>query len=205
MSNKVPNGNHQLTEEDKLQILNFCDAMYSNPTGSEVFWQSFGHIYEEVVLKFTPLNCQRSLSNAILELVKSYLGETGPATVKMLDVGAGTGLFGKHLHDRGFNNIEALDISPAMLALARKKEGVYTKYHNVGITTSPTPGIESRTYNLVVSCGGFSYGSIAMECIFELARMVKRQSRITCIQLLIYLFVPTLLPSKIASFIFNPL
>ncbi|KAJ7323085.1 ubiE/COQ5 methyltransferase [Desmophyllum pertusum] len=45
----------------------------------------------------------------------------GKDALKLLDIGAGTGLVGQKLAARGFTNLEAIDLSPKMLAVAEKK------------------------------------------------------------------------------------
>ena len=47
---------------------------------------------------------------------------------KILDAGAGTGLVGQLLDQRGYRNLEAMDISAGMLEEAEKKQ-VYTALH----------------------------------------------------------------------------
>ena len=44
--------------------------------------------------------------------------------MRILDAGAGTGLLGAALVERGFTSLDALDLSPAMLAEAGRK-GIY--------------------------------------------------------------------------------
>ena len=41
--------------------------------------------------------------------------------VQILDIGAGSGMIGEKLRERGFTNLVAIDLSPKMLALAEKK------------------------------------------------------------------------------------
>ncbi|QKV90702.1 class I SAM-dependent methyltransferase [Streptomyces sp. NA02950] len=47
---------------------------------------------------------------------------------RILDAGAGTGLCGEELHELGWTNVEAVDMSAEMLAVSRRK-GVYRDYH----------------------------------------------------------------------------
>ncbi|XP_053637668.2 uncharacterized protein [Cherax quadricarinatus] len=64
--------------------------------------------------------------------------------VRVLDVAAGTGLVGCHLHKKGFTNIDALEPSEGMMNIL-KKTGVYTlKYQEfigTGHSTVPKGGL----------------------------------------------------------------
>ena len=55
---------------------------------------------------------------------------------RILDAGAGTGLVGKLLAKRGFDNLVAMDLSAGMLEEARKKN-VYTEFYQVIMGTPP--------------------------------------------------------------------
>ncbi|KAJ7323073.1 ubiE/COQ5 methyltransferase [Desmophyllum pertusum] len=59
----------------------------------------------------------------------------GKDALKLLDIGAGTGLVGQKLAARGFTNLEAIDLSPKMLAIDEKKNlyqktGVRFSFYN---------------------------------------------------------------------------
>ena len=58
--------------------------------------------------------------------------------VKVLDIGAGTGLVGEVLHNKGFRNIDALEPALDMLNIAGTK-GIYSKLYNEYITTEELP------------------------------------------------------------------
>ena len=58
--------------------------------------------------------------------------------VKVLDLGAGTGLVGEALHNKGFRNIDALEASAGMLKVAGEK-GIYDKLYNEYLTAEELP------------------------------------------------------------------
>ena len=53
--------------------------------------------------------------------VKLLLSKVKDKAVKIIDIGCGTGLVGKHLKAEGFNNFDGLDISDEMLQIASQR------------------------------------------------------------------------------------
>ena len=89
----------------------------------------------------------------------------GPMPV--LDVGAGTGLVGEGLADQGVSSVDALDISPEMLAVAMSK-GCY-RASIVADLTGPLD-IADGIYGGVTCAGTFTFGHVGAEAIDELIR-----------------------------------
>ena len=83
--------------------------------------------------------------------------------LKILDVAAGTGLVGEELKKRGFNikNVDALDLCPDMLNVARKKN-VYGKLVQAPFGSTMPKGMTARSYDCVIMCGGFAAGHIPL-------------------------------------------
>jgi predicted TPR repeat methyltransferase len=75
----------------------------------------------------------------------------------VLDAGAGTGLVGVRLAARGIGPIDALDISPEMLAEAAAK-GVYRELCEADLT-APLPRL-GAPYAGIVSAGTFTHGHV---------------------------------------------
>ena len=69
--------------------------------------------------------------------------------LRILDVGAGTGLVGNVLRDHGYRNIDALDISQKMLDEA-KKLNIYKNMFCVALGEKPIPGIENDQYDAAI-------------------------------------------------------
>ena len=93
--------------------------------------------------------------------------------VRIMDMGAGTGLLGVELNKIGYTNVDALDVSQRMLEESRKK-GVYTEFICTHLTEKPTPEIETGQYNAIISSGVVTaaYGHIRPPCFIEMMRTV---------------------------------
>jgi predicted TPR repeat methyltransferase len=92
------------------------------------------------------------------------LGGAGP----VLDVGAGTGLCGMRLADLGVGPLDAVDISPEMLAHAREKR-VYSSLFEGDVTGRLA--VRDGTYRGIVSSGTFTLGHVGPQAIAELLRI----------------------------------
>jgi SAM-dependent methyltransferase len=88
----------------------------------------------------------------------------------LLDAGAGTGLLGEWLATLGYSQVEALDISPGMLAVAKAKN-VYTALHNLALG-GPLPFADGH-FAGVISAGVFTTGHVGTEGLGELIRVCR--------------------------------
>ena len=89
---------------------------------------------------------------------------------KILDAGAGTGLVGEFLSQRGCQNIEAMDLSLGMLKQAEQKN-VYRTFHQ-GVLGEDL-SFATATYDAVISVGVFTYGHVGSDAFDELIRITK--------------------------------
>jgi SAM-dependent methyltransferase len=88
----------------------------------------------------------------------------------ILDAGAGTGLLGAALAELGFTSLDALDLSPAMLAEARRK-GIYGRLTEARLG-DPLP-YDTGAYDAVVACGVLTTGHAPASCLDELVRITR--------------------------------
>ena len=86
----------------------------------------------------------------------------------LLDAGAGTGLMGEWLGIVGYAEVEALDISAGMLAVAEAK-GVYARLHR--LTLGETLPFADGHFAGIVSTGVFTTGHVGAEALPELIRI----------------------------------
>ncbi|WP_306047317.1 class I SAM-dependent methyltransferase [Nioella sp. MMSF_3534] len=92
----------------------------------------------------------------------------------VLDVGAGTGLIGEEMTGL---TIDALDLSPEMLAVAGRK-GVYRALITADLT-GPLD-IPDASYGGVVSSGTFTHGHVGPVCLPELMRIARPGALFVC-------------------------
>ncbi|XP_042871010.1 demethylmenaquinone methyltransferase-like [Penaeus japonicus] len=105
------------------------------------------------------------------ETAASRVDESRRASVRVMDVAAGTGRVGYELHLRGFRNMDALDPSEGMMQKLESR-GLYTNKYTqfVGLGQSAVP---SDTYDFVIVAGGMGEGHIPVEGLDDMIDMAK--------------------------------
>ncbi len=88
----------------------------------------------------------------------------------VLDAGAGTGLVGECLHELGFHNLTAMDLSLGMLEVARNKN-IYQSLDQM--TMGETLGYATDQFDASVVVGVFTMGHAPASSLDELVRVVK--------------------------------
>ncbi|XP_060557622.1 uncharacterized protein LOC132718037 [Ruditapes philippinarum] len=108
----------------------------------------------------------------IAEILQGLYPEDKRGNTTILDIGAGTGLVAKELRKHGFQHIDALEPSEAMLDEARKNN-LYENYFVEFITESPS-SIPANSYD-VLTGGGIYANEAHVPCgaIHEMIRLVK--------------------------------
>jgi SAM-dependent methyltransferase len=89
---------------------------------------------------------------------------------RILDAGAGTGLVGKLLAERGYANLAAMDLSEGMLAQARAKK-VYKELHRM--VMGERLGFSSGAFDAVISVGALTVGHAPAGSLDELVRVTR--------------------------------
>ncbi|MEM9271462.1 MAG: class I SAM-dependent methyltransferase [Cyanobacteria bacterium P01_F01_bin.143] len=93
-----------------------------------------------------------------------------PKDARILDAGAGTGLVGEFLAQRGFQNVEAIDISLGMLKQAEQKNIYQALYQGVLGEELDFP---TASFDAVISVGVFTHGHVKSDAFDELIRITK--------------------------------
>ncbi|NQY61399.1 class I SAM-dependent methyltransferase [Cognatishimia sp.] len=127
----------------------FLDSVYNLDTASDVeeFYDDWASTYDAEVTDngyLTPSRC----ADALWQFLPN------PET-RILDVGCGTGLSGEALAKVGYTNIDGIDPSAEMLAIAKRK-GVYkTAIHMQGEEMEIEPG----SYEAIACIGVIGVGA----------------------------------------------
>ena len=106
--------------------------------------------------------------------IKKAMPDKPNSEVRVMDMGAGTGLLGVELKKKGYTNVDALDLTPKMLDVAKEK-GCYTKFICAHITEERTPGLEDGEYDAIISSGVVTaaYGHIHAPAFYEMMRVIR--------------------------------
>ena len=103
----------------------------------------------------------------ISELFDSQL----PEVKSVVDIGTGTGLVGKYLKSlRPQIEIDGIDISPEMLAVAAKK-GVYRNLYERDLTKPVNE--TAAPYDALITIGTFTHGHLGPETLLNMFPLVK--------------------------------
>lgn len=92
--------------------------------------------------------------------------------MKIIDVGAGTGLLGVQLHELGYTSLTAIDISAEMLNEARKKN-VYKKFICAFLSDQRIPEIGTGEYDALICAGTLVKGHARSSAFVEMIRIVR--------------------------------
>lgn len=111
---------------------------------------------------------------AHLRIAEIMFGLRSQIRGAVLDVGCGTGVVGASLRECGFEVVDGIDISEAMLAEAGKKQTSAGDpvYHNL-LTADLTQKLDipDRQYAGLVSAGTFTHGHLGPDSLDELWRV----------------------------------
>ena len=94
------------------------------------------------------------------------------AELKIADVGCGTGLAGKSLADRGYNNIDGIDLSSEMIVKAAET-GYYTRLHDGVNINQELEAKWNDVYDAVISLGVFTPGHVLPEALYQLIQLTR--------------------------------
>ncbi|XP_013794869.2 methyltransferase-like protein 27 [Limulus polyphemus] len=104
---------------------------------------------------------------------KSFIKLNVPQNVKIIDIAAGTGTLGEKLNAMGYKYIDALDGTPEMLDIARKKN-VYRNFYQFFLGCGYESPIKDGTYDVAMWSGAFGQGHIPYTAFHEIIAMVKQ-------------------------------
>lgn len=141
------------------------DAAYAleTPADNQRLYADWAESYDDGFAKDMDYRLPQIVADLLVDLFD------GQGVV--LDVGAGTGLVAQHAARRKQMTMDALDISPDMLAVAAEK-GLY-RDTIVGDLTGRLD-IATDTYDAIVSSGTFTHGHVGPDALDEVIRIAKQ-------------------------------
>jgi SAM-dependent methyltransferase len=90
--------------------------------------------------------------------------DVDPATLRVLDLGAGNGMAGEQLAELGAEAIVGIDLLPEAAAAAeRDRPGIYERYHVLDLTALTGPHrheLRSHRFNSLVTVAALGFGDI---------------------------------------------
>ena len=105
-------------------------------------------------------------------VVSCFLELNFAKNLRILDIGAGTGLVGHLLQNKGYSNIDGLDGCPKMLELAKQKN-CYKNLINSFVSADYNVPIEDNSYDVIIMAGVVCPGHIRLDAFNEIIRIVK--------------------------------
>lgn len=134
---------------------------------SQKGYENWADTYEQDLLK-----CGYSAHLAVTNRMCEMFPSEARGNVRILDIGAGTGLVAKELPKHGFKHIDGLEPNETMLSKARELN-LYENYFQTYITGSPLE-IPADTYDAITGSGIFAQEShVPCEALIEMIRLVK--------------------------------
>lgn len=114
--------------------------------------------------------------------LKSHSARVGPARIvgvfagrvrpdaRIIDIGAGAGLLGSLLREKGYTDITAIDLSPGPPEMAGRKNS----YRELRVTAlGERLGYEDNYFDAGISCGVFTIGRAPAFAFDELVRIIR--------------------------------
>lgn len=115
----------------------------------------------------------KPLAESLDSAMKQVYKDKTVDQIKIIDVGAGTGVLGVELQKLGYTNLHALDISQEMLSEAKKKN-VYSKFIRASLSDQRIPEIETGEFDALICGGTLGKGHVRSWALDEMSRIVKR-------------------------------
>jgi predicted TPR repeat methyltransferase len=112
-----------------------------------------------------------------LMVASALAGQIHDLNAQIFDIGCGTGLTSVSLAERGFKNLDGIDLSPDMVEVARGR-GIYRELI-VGDVNNPLAR-EDEMYDGVLSSGTFTHGHVGPAPLDEIMRILRPGGFLAC-------------------------
>jgi SAM-dependent methyltransferase len=136
--------NHKNPDVDRFD--DRLAAVYSRTENKEQQYDEWAKTYDSDLLDDLGYVAFREASDIFIDVVPDR-------NCRVLDVACGTGLAGEYLKQHGYQNIDGVDLSGKMMAIARQRE----VYHATWQHDFTGPADLNELYDAVLCVGMFSY------------------------------------------------
>ncbi|KAL4228673.1 ubiE/COQ5 methyltransferase [Mactra antiquata] len=164
------------TEEQKLKLREAILENREKYEGNNMTFSKSQKYYDMLAEKYEEqlLNANVRTHEITAETVADLYPSDVRDKVKILDVGAGTGMVGSALRGLRFKHIDALEPNPNMLGKA-KLQNRYETYFIESVNPEESSSIKNGTYDAITMCATLAEaGHIPPEAIKGIVRMVKK-------------------------------
>lgn len=110
----------------------------------------------------------------IAQLLCDYLADKN---ARIIDIGCGTGLTCKFLHQQGYKRLHGVDLSPDMVRVAQDRK-IYEQVMVADV--KQTLAIDDNSYDAAISSGTFTHGHVGSEPLDEIFRIIKPGGILAC-------------------------
>lgn len=150
----------------------FVDAAYDldDEAGMVEFYQKWAADYDHQMLD----ELGYTSPTKIAQLLGEHLSDT-ESTV--FDIGCGTGLTCVFLAEKGYTNLDGIDLSPDMIRVAGER-GIYRELL-VGDVNQALER-DDASYDAVISSGTFTHGHVGAEPLGEIFRILRPGGILAC-------------------------
>ncbi len=150
-----------MSQEQEQNLIQWIYSARDNPELEERYDQWAASYDQDLDADYGWLGPQKSA-----ETLARYV----PKNARILDAGAGTGLVGRFLHELGYHDLTAMDMSTGMLEEAAKKN-VYKEFHRM-VMGEPLD-FPSDSFDAVISVGVMTVGHAPAGSLDELVRITR--------------------------------
>ena len=150
----------------------FVDEAYHLENAQEMvgFYRKWAADYDRQMLD----ELGYTAAGTIAAILSEQLADT---SASILDIGCGTGLTCRLLAERGYSNLDGIDLSADMLGVARER-GIYRDLLQ-GDVNQPLQ-LETASYDGAISSGTFTHGHVGPEPLAEIFRVLKPGGILAC-------------------------
>jgi len=150
----------------------FVDAAYhlEDEASMVEFYRQWAEDYDHQMLDQLGYTSPTTIAQQLSE----HLPDTGAS---IFDIGCGTGLTCVYLAEKGYRNLDGIDLSPDMVRVAGQR-GIYRELLVGDINQALER--EDASYHGVISSGTFTHGHVGPEPMDEIFRILKPGGILAC-------------------------